>query len=340
MSRRKKIIVMMIAAIIPFLSERSLAEEDFYKGKVVSYNLATTPGGSWDSYLRVFTRHFPKHIPGNPRIVIQYMPGGGGIRALNYVYTIAPKDGTYIATPLPTSLLYAQMNPKDAVAKLDQLVWVGSMAPTQDIISVWHTGPVQTIEDAKRIEITMGATGAGSNTFFDLMLANHFVGTKFKPILGYQGSAEIDIAIERGELGGRAVPWDGWVTGRPQWLADGKLIHLMQVGLKKSSEIGDVPLLSDLIKNKEDKEIADLVGSYYTLGRTIYLPMSVPVDRVKMLRDAFIKTMTDPEYLAEAKSLKLNTGEFLAASEIENILKKTLSTSTQVLEKAKTIITP
>jgi len=331
---------MMIAAILPFLPQSSLAEEDFYKGKVISYNLATTPGGSWDSYLRVFTKHFPKHILGNPGIIIQYMPGGGGIRALNYVYTIAPKDGTYIATPLPTSLLYAQMNPKETPAKLDQIVWIGSMAPTQDIISVWHTGPVKTVDDAKRIEITMGATGAGSNTFFDLMLANHFLGTKFKPILGYQGTAEIDIAIERGELGGRAVPWDGWVTGRPQWLAEGKLIHLMQVGLKKSAEIGDVPLLSDLIKNKDDKEIADLVGSYYTLGRTIYLPPNVPGDRVKLLQDAFVKTMKDPEYLAEAKAIKLNTGEFLSGSEIESILKKTLAISPQVLERAKTIITP
>lgn len=341
-SRSRLTTAIIGASLVFFLAipDAAQSNEEFYKGKSITYNLATTPGGSWDIYLRVLTKHFADHIPGRPTFIMQYMPGGGGIKALNYLYKVAPKDGTYIATPLPTSLLFAQLNADTVAARPTRMNWIGSMAPTQDVISLWHTVPAKSLDDARNVQLSMGATGTASNTFFDLMLANKFLGTKFKPVLGYQGTSEIDLAMQRGEIQGRAVPWDGWVSGKPDWLRDKKINTILQIGLRKSPEIGNVPLLGDLIDNAEDKTIANLVAAYYTMGRTIYTPPDVPADRVAVLRKAFTETMTDPAYIAEAKAHRLGTGEAISGAELQELVDKTFSASSAVVAKAKAAISP
>ncbi len=182
-------------------------------------------------------------------------------------FNLAPKDGTVIGTPLSTTIVFAATNP-DAV-KFDPrtFAWLGSLAVVQDVISVWHTATARTIDEAKIRELNMGATGKGSNTFQDLALANNFIGTKFKPVLGYKGSAEINLAIERGELNGRATTWDSWPGSYPDWLRERKILQLVQIGPRKLAEIGDeVPLLRDLVKEGEQRAIVDFVGLSLTLG--------------------------------------------------------------------------
>ena len=312
--------------------------EAFYRGRTLTWALATTPGGSWDVYLRALSGHLAGHIPGKPRIVVQYMPGAGGVRMLDYMYNVAPKDGTALATPLPTSLLTAALEPDKASFKPVRFQWIGSMASIQDVITVWHTVPVKSIADARSRTVLMGVTGAGSNTYFDIALANNLLGTKFKPVTGYQGSVELNLAMERGETEGRANTWDGWTAAKPDWIAERKIVHLAQIGLKRLPEIGDVPLLSELVERAEDKRLIEFLSAGIALGRTIFMPPEVPSERVAAVRRAFAAAMVDPAYLKEASALKLSTGDWMAGEQLQDLITRTFGASASLAERAKKVL--
>ena len=241
-----------LAALVP-ANAQSVA--DFYRGKTITYNLAVPDGASWGLYARTFIEHLRKHVPGNPNIILQVMPGGGGVAAGNHIFNVAAKDGTVIGTPLSTAMVFAATDPGQVQYDPRKYSWIGSMAVVQDVITVWHTAPAKTLDDAKRIELIMGATGKGSNSFQDVALANNLLGTKFKPVRGYKGGAEINIAIERGEVHGRSTTWESWPGSHPNWLAEKKLIHLVQLGPRKLPEIGDdVPLFRDLVSGEQQAD--------------------------------------------------------------------------------------
>src|SRR6201999_3451182 len=202
--------------------------------------------------------------------------GGGGVAAGNYMYNVAPKDGTVIGTPRATPSVFVATNLKDVMYDPRNFSWIGSLAVVQDVISVWHTSPAKTLDEEKKIPLIMGATGKGSNSFQDIALANNLLGTKFKTVRGYIGGNDINIAIERGEVNGRATTWESWPGSHPDWLAEKKLIHLVQLGPKKYPEIGDdVPLFRDLVSG-EQKEIVDFVGLSLAMGRSVYAPPGIP----------------------------------------------------------------
>jgi tripartite-type tricarboxylate transporter receptor subunit TctC len=312
---------------------------DFYRGKTITYNLAVPDGASWGLYARNFIEHLRKHIPGNPNIILQVMPGGGGVAAGNHIYTIAPKDGTVIGTPLSTAIVFAATDPKEVMYDPRKFSWIGSLAVIQDVISVWHTAPAKTIDEAKKIELIMGATGKGSNSFQDIALANNLLGTKFKSVRGYKGGAEINIAIERGEVHGRANTWDGWPGAQPDWLREKRLIHLVQLGPRKLPEIGDdVPLFRDLVKDPEQKKIVDFIGLGLTMGRSVYAPPGIPADRLAALRQALVETINDPAYIAAAKRQALDTDTMQTGEIIEKVVNEAFSLSPALIEKAKAAI--
>jgi tripartite-type tricarboxylate transporter receptor subunit TctC len=312
---------------------------DFYKGRTINYFLATTAGGSWDVYLRVLINHWVKHIPGHPTIVVQYQPGGGGIKTLEYMDGVAPKDGTAIATPLPTSLLYSALNPRSVSYKPQRFQWIGNMARTQDVISVWHTVPIKTIAAAREAVATMGVTGPGSNTFFDIAMANSLLGTRFKMVQGYRGSVELDLAMERRETDGRANTWDGWASAKPDWLTNKWVVHLVQIGLSRLPEIGDVPLFVDLVKDPADRQVAEFLSNAIALGRTIFAPPDVPADRIAALRSAFDATMTDPAYLEECRARNLSAGEWMTGRQVEGVMERMFASSPELVERAKATVT-
>ena len=277
---------------------------DFYRGKTITYNLAVPDGASWGLYARTFIEHLRKHIPGNPTIILQVMPGGGGVVAGNHIFNVAARDGTVIGTPLSTAMVFAATDPKAVLYDPWKFSWIGSLAVVQDVISVWHTAPAKTLEEAKKFELIMGATGKGSNSFQDVALANNLLGTRFKAVRGYKGGAEINIAIERGEIHGRANTWDGWPGAHPDWIRDKKLIHLLQLGPRKLPEIGDeVPLLRDLVQPGEQRAIVDFIGAQLAMGRGVYAPPGIPKDRLEALRAALVATVKDPAYIAQATKL-------------------------------------
>jgi tripartite-type tricarboxylate transporter receptor subunit TctC len=313
---------------------------DFYKGRTINYFLATTAGGSWDVYLRVLINHWVRHIPGNPTIVLQYQPGGGGVKTLEYMYAIAPKDGSAIATPLPTSLLYSALNPRSVSYQPQHFQWIGNMARTQDVISVWHAAPIKTIADAQAAVVTMGVTGRGSNTFFDIAMANRLLGTRFKMVQGYRGSVELDLAMERRETDGRANTWDGWAAAKPDWLANKWVVHLVQIGPSKLPEIGDVPLFLDLVKDPADRQVAEFLSGAIALGRTIFAPPEVPAERIAALRRAFDATMADAAYLEDCKARNLSTGGAMTGEQMERLMLAMFGSPPELVERAKATVTP
>jgi tripartite-type tricarboxylate transporter receptor subunit TctC len=329
-------VALMIAAATPAQAQDSVA--DFYRGKTIIYNLAVPDGASWGLYARTFIEHLRKHIPGNPTIVLQVMPGGGGVAAGNHIFNVAVKDGTVIGTPLSTAMVFAATDPDQVKYDPRKFSWIGSMAVVQDVITVWHTAPAKTLDEAKRVELIMGATGKGSNSFQDIALTNNLLGTKFKPVRGYKGGAEINIAIERGEVHGRSTTWESWPGSHPTWLAEKKLIHLVQLGPRKLPEIGDdVPLLRDLVSG-EPQQIVDFVGVSLAMGRAVYAPPGVPKERLDALRAAFVATMKDPAYIAQIKKLKLDASTWQTGEAVEQIVNEAFSLSPALIQKAKAAI--
>jgi tripartite-type tricarboxylate transporter receptor subunit TctC len=323
-----------IATISPAANAQSVA--DFYRGKTINYILAVPDGASWGLYARTFTEHLRKHIPGNPTVIMQVMPGGGGVAAGNYIYNVAALDGTVIGTPLSTAIVFAATDPKEVMYDPRKFTWLGSLAVVQDVITVWHTAPATSIDAAKRTELIMGATGKGSNTFQDVALANNLLGTKFKPVRGYKGGQEINLAMERGEVQGRATTWESWPGANPDWLRDKKIIQLVQLGPKKLPEIGDdVPLLRDLVRDGEQRAIVDFVGLSLAMGRSVFAPPGVPADRVAALRTALIETVKDPAYIADAKRLALDSTTWQTGEAVERVVNEAFSLSPALIQKAK-----
>jgi tripartite-type tricarboxylate transporter receptor subunit TctC len=341
MTLRLCILSIAVVATLTTTSFAAKAESvaDFYRGKTITYNLAVPDGASWGLYARTFIEHLRKHIPGNPTIVLQVMPGGGGVAAGNHIFNVAVKDGTVIGTPLSTAMVFAATDPGQVIYDPRKFSWIGSMAVVQDTITVWHTAPAKTLDDAKRVELIMGATGKGSNSFQDIALANNLLGTKFKTVRGYKGGAEINIAIERGEVHGRATTWESWPGSHPDWLAQGKLVHLVQLGPRKLPEIGDnVPLFRDLVAEGDPRTIVDFVGVSLAMGRAVYAPPGVPKDRLEALRAAFLATMKDPAYIAQARKLKLDADTWQTGEAVERIINDAFSIPPALIQKAKAAI--
>jgi tripartite-type tricarboxylate transporter receptor subunit TctC len=328
----------VVLSLVTTTAAKAQSVADFYRGKTITYNLAVPDGASWGLYARTFIEHLRKHIPGNPNVILQVMPGGGGVAAGNHIFNVATKDGTVIGTPLSTAMVFAATDPGQVMYDPRKFSWIGSMAVVQDVITVWHTAPAKTLDDAKRIELIMGATGKGSNSFQDVALANNLLGTKFKPVRGYKGGAEINIAIERGEVHGRSTTWDSWPGSHPDWLRDKKLIHLVQLGPRKLPEIGeDVPLFRDLVSG-EQQAIVDFIGVSLAMGRAVYAPPGMPKDRLEALRAAFLDTMKDPAYIAQAKKLKLDTETWQTGDAVERIVNEAFSLTPALIQKAKAAI--
>jgi tripartite-type tricarboxylate transporter receptor subunit TctC len=266
-------------------------------------------GGGYDAYSRMFARHMPKHLPGNPTIVVNNMPGGAGIRAANYLYNIAPKDGTTIALidrAIPTApLLYgADSKAQFEATKFYQL---GSVMQETGMVVLSAKSPVNTLDDMRKMEIIVGSQGPEQDTAMYPRLLNQIAGSKFKIVYGYKGQPDIFHAVERGELQGLFMSgWSG--NGRAYVLerqARGELKLLMALASERHPEHKDIPTVLEAISNPEDKQIVELLLSRLALGRPFIAPPGVPAERIKILRNAFRKSVEDPELLAEAKKSRL-----------------------------------
>lgn len=322
------------------LTERCAAQQDasadFYRGRTITLLIGTVAGGEYDLHARLIGRFIGKHIPGNPTVVPQNMTGGGGVVMANYLYNVAPKDGSYIAV-LNKALPASQATGEPAL-KMDnsKLFWLGTLAPTSETMVVWRTTGVKSFADAKRTEVVIGATGKDNITYMFPKLLNELLGTRFKLITGYRGGADINVAMERGEVGGRQNTWTSWKSTKPHWLKAGDITVIAQGG-ETAKDLPGVPNVEDLAATDDDRRVLQLVLAGSRLGRPIVTTPGVSPDRVQTLRTAFDATMKDPEFLAACQAAKVEVDP-VAGSRLQSIVGQILSTPRAVAERTKRLL--
>jgi tripartite-type tricarboxylate transporter receptor subunit TctC len=274
---------------------------DFYRGKQMQLIVSTGPGGGYDAYARVLARYYGKHIPGGPTMVVQNMPGAGGIRATNHLYANAPKDGTVLAL-VHSAMTTANVLPLNQVQfDTSRINWIGNMEEEVALCVSREDSVVKTAADLLAKPFVVGGTGIGSELEIYPRVIDAVFGAQIKIVSGYQGGAEVALAMERGELDGRCGwPLSSIRTTRPDWLKDKKIHLLLQTGLAKNPELPDVPLITDFVHNDDDLALLKLVFVSRSLLRPVLAPPEVPPERVAALRTAFLDTLKDPAFLGEA----------------------------------------
>jgi tripartite-type tricarboxylate transporter receptor subunit TctC len=298
-----RFVVMLLAALLawPGAALSQKAVEDFYRGKKIDLIIGYSSGGTYDLYARLVARHLGNYIPGKPLIVPRNMPGAGSRAAATWVYNVAPRDGTVLATADQSLSLQQAAGDKRMNFDTTKFIYIGNPNIENNTTATWHASGIKTIEDAKRREVTMGATGGSTSSQYPKAM-NALLGTKFRIILGYPGGNDINLAMERGEVDGRGSnSWQSWKSTRAHWIAERKINILVQIGLKKADDLPDVPLLMDLAANAEDRELLRLLSASTSVGRPIFTTPDVPAERVEALRRAFGAMVSDPTFLAQAR---------------------------------------
>jgi tripartite-type tricarboxylate transporter receptor subunit TctC len=309
---------------------------DFFKGKTVNVLIGVSPGGEYDLQARIIARYIGKHIPGNPTVVAQNMVGAGGLTEANYLYNVAPKDGTYfgmIQNALPVMQAVGLPGPQFDSAKFN---WIGSIAPTVETLAVWHTSGVKSIDDARKKEVVIGAVGKGGITDTFPRMINEFAHTKFKIVVGYPGGNVVNLAMERGEVAGRNNTWSSWKVTKSKWLED-KLITILAYEGPKPSDIGDVPSVESLATSPEDKQTIRFVAAGTRFGRPLAAPPGIPADRIAALRAAFLATMKDPEFVKEAQSSNIEIDP-VPGVEMQKIAEELIATPKAIKDRARPLI--
>jgi tripartite-type tricarboxylate transporter receptor subunit TctC len=279
---------------------------DFYKDKTLSIVVGSAAGGSYDAYARLLARHMGDHIPGHPTLVVRNMPGAAGIQATQFVAEAAPKDGTSLGAPLNTVPMTQLLDPKKITFDCAALQWIGTAASPANVLVTWHTSGVRTLADAQARAVTIGATTPGTTMEMYPLMANHLFGTKFKVVTGYIGGAEINLAMERGEVEGRGSnSYLSYTFQNPEWIRDGKLNILFQMTLKRDPLLPDVPALVEFARTDEQRQIVSLLATSEAIGRPLLAPAATPADRVAILRTALLDAVNDPALRADAAKAKL-----------------------------------
>jgi len=311
---------------------------DFYHGKNMQMVIATSPGGDYDTRGRLVARHMGKHIPGRPAIVPQNMPGAVGLQAANWLANLAPKDGTVLHMVMQNMPAHQALGGQGVHFDARKFNWIGNTSDSPSVVNSWYTTGITSIEQVKTKELIVGAPGTATASVYYPMVMNALAGTKFKIIAGYPGGNDVNIAMERGEVGGRGSnTLASWKTSRPQWLTENKIHILVQVGLKRHPELPDVPLLTELVSNEDDRKVMAFISADVAYARPVATTPDVPADRVTALRRAFDATMKDPDLLAEAGKANIDISP-LSGEEVQEIVASVLDTPAPVIERTKMIL--
>jgi len=321
-----------LAATLATQGARSAGVEDFYRGKTVSLLIGYSVGGGYDAYGRLLARHFGKHLPGNPNVVPQNMSGAGSLKAANYLYSVAPKDGSVIGT-FSRSQGIAPLLDK---AEFDstKFTWLGSVTDEVSLCVTRHDAPVKTFSELLVTPATFGGEGAGSDPNIFALLYRNVFGAKIKIVTGYPGTNEIQLATERGEVDGLCgLSWSTLKGRYPHWLTGKKANILVQAGIKKQPELPDVPSASELAKQADQRQILQLILIGQAMARPFAAPPGIPADRKAALIAAFERTTKDPDFLAEAEKLNFEVNP-VSADKLDALLAEAYATPKDVIAKA------
>lgn len=314
--------------------------EEFYKGRRIDLLVGSGAGGGYDEYARLLARHMGKHMPGHPNIVVKNMTGGGGRVAAQHVYTVMAKDGSGFGSTL-RQVAFEPLYHGDT-SKMDgtKFSWIGSLNSEVSLCVTWHTKNIKSIEDARKKEVLIGASGPASSDAILPRVLNRMAGTKLKPVLGYPSSTEVHIALERGEVDGRCgLGYDSLLARYSRWLTEKKVDILAQFSLKKHPDLPNVPHAMELARNDEDRQIVELLMGPNEMGRPFFAPPGIPADRLAAMRAAFAASAKDPELLAQAKKQN-NAITLLTGEEVEAMVKRIYQSPKTVVEITRSIIGP
>ena len=336
MQRLLPVGALILSLVLPLASVRAETVEEFYKGKTVTVIVTGATGSIYDLSARLVTRFMSEHLPGKPTMVIKMMTGGGHLIGTNWLYNVAPRDGSVLASIGEAIPLTQVLEPDKVKFDVSKFNWLGNPGLSNLVLATW-ADKAKTIEDAKKKEVIIGAGGPTSPSGQIPRALNNVLGTKFKIIVGFP-STSIDLAMERGEVDGRgSAQVSYYQTVRPQWVSEHKLNYLVQWGSKRDPDLGNVPLLTELAHNEAERQVFALLSSTVIVGRPILTTPDVPADRLAALKDAFTKTMKDPNFLEEAKKLNLEINP-LYADEMQKLINDVIATPPDVVKLAKAAI--
>ena len=325
-----------LAAMALAFATPSSAQQGEGIGRALNIYVAGTAGGGIDLYARLLGRHLGRHIPGNPTVNVQDMPGAGGIRAANFLAEQAPKDATAMATFPGGPLLEPLIGARNPGYDMSQFQWIGAISRDVSLCVAWSATSFKTIDDVKKQEMVVAGTGAGANPDTYPMILNEVLGTKFKLITGYVGTQETSMAIERGEADGRCGwSWASIKATRPNWVRDHKLNYLLQFALKKNADFPDTPLALDFVTKEEDRQLLTLLFAPLDLSKPFLAPPGVPAERVADLRKAFMATMNDEEYHTEAVKLSDEPVDPTDGAEMQKLIAAIYGTPAPVVDRLR-----
>lgn len=323
---------MLLAATIAAAAD-PVAE--FYKGKTISLIIASGEGGGYDISGRLTAEFLSKFIPGHPTVIARNMPGASGMRAADYMYNVAPQDGTVICVPQPTLLLNKVVDPT-ARYEPQRFNWIGRLGALQTLGIVWHTAPAQSVEDAKRTELAMAAAqgpGTGSNVILAL---NRLAGTRFKLVKGYKSGLESSLAMERGEVNGiSSTSYE--VLENKGWISDGTVKVVYVIGMTRHPKIPQARALPELATNETDRVVMNSVANASDIGRSILAPPNVPAERIAALRKAFQALVRDPDFIRESDRRNVAL-EPLAGDELQNMVNQSMALTPELVERIRQTI--
>jgi len=311
---------------------------EFYKGKTVDVYIGTSVGGGYDAYARLLSRHMGRHVPGNPIFVPKNMEGGGGIRLANFLYNVAPKDGSTFGTFNRGTGFDPLLGNKGAQFDATRFNWIGSANNEVSVCVAWHTTGVTRYEELLSKELVVGASGPAADTYQFPKIANGVLGTRFKIIAGYPGGNDIDLAMERGEVQGRCGwSWTSVKATHQPWLDQNKIHILFQIGLSKHPDLPNVPLVMDLARTDEERAIFKVIFGRQVMAWPFTAPPGVPQERISVLREAFMDTMKDKEFLAEAAKAGLEIRP-VSGVDIQKLVHEAYDTPAAVVQRTAQLL--
>ena len=326
-----------LALLLP-LAAGAAGAADYYAGKTVKLTVGSDPGGGYDTYSRVLSRHMGRHIAGHPGFVVMNMPGAGGLRSVQYIYGKAPKDGTEFANIRSSNMLDSILGLRGEDIEPNRYAWIGSMASDTDVCAFWHTAGIRTFEDMLTKPSKVGATARGAQAFSFPNSINYVLDTKMDIILGYKGTNDRALAMERGELSGMCgLNGSTLISVLPTQLREGKLIPVVQSGLKSHPGLKNVPLTQSFAKTPEQRQILEAIFAQMDIARAFAAPPDTAPDAVKILRTAFLDTLRDPVFLQEAEKLKLEI-DAVSGEEVQTMIARMAALPADLKKKVRDAI--
>ncbi len=324
---------LIIGATLPAMAQ---GVDAFYAGKTVELIVGYPPGGSNDVYGRAVARHIGRHIPGSPQVVFRNMPGAGSILAANHIYNVAPKDGTVLGLLAATNVLDERLGAPGVKFETAKFSWIGRVSSSVNVTAMWSMSKIKTINDAMTTEASLGATGTGSTVYVYPNVLNRVLGAKFKLVMGYGGSNEAMLAMERGEVEGHSTSWEAYKSAHPDWIKDKKINVVVQYGLNRHPDLPDVPTCVEIAKTDEQKQILRAVVNATEIGKAILSSPGLPAERAAALRKAFMDMTKDQEFVAELEKMRVELTP-MDGAKLQELVQEVGNLTPDLVQKIKAV---